>query len=90
MDSPFADRPERPPSTSSAVYGLKISSDVNVPDGTQVWMQGREVVDVTTDDRAKFFAMFGLMRIPTLHADGVLLSVADFASFKASAKDAWP
>lgn len=65
------------------VGGLKISSSNLVPDGTQVWLKGREVVDITTNERAAFWAMFGLMRIPTLEADSVVLSVDDFESFTA-------
>lgn len=69
-----------------AMGGLNIRSSKLVPDGTQVWLKGREVVDVTSNDRAAFFAMFGLMRIPTLHADGVVLSVDDFENFTAEMK----
>lgn len=65
------------------IGGLNISSSKLVPDGTQVWLKGREVVDITTNERAAFWAMFGLMRIPTLEADSVVLSVDDFESFTA-------
>lgn len=65
--------------------GLKISSSPGIPDGTQIWMRGLEVVDITTNERSAFFAMFGLMRVPSAHADGVMLSIADFAAFEASA-----
>lgn len=70
------------------IGSLKISANSLVPDGTQIWMQGREVVDVTTKERAAFYAMFGLMRIPTLHADGVVLSTADYDAFVAQAPKA--
>ena len=66
--------------------GLKISANSLVPNGTQIWMQGREVVDVTTHKQAAFYAMFGLMRIPTLNADGVMMSPADFEAFTAQAQ----
>lgn len=69
---------------------LKVSASAMVPDGTQIWTQGKEVVSVTTNERAAFFAMFGLMRIPTLHADGVVLSTADFEAFEASAQTGKP
>lgn len=72
------------------IGSLKISASSHVPDGTQIWMQGREVVDVTTNKRAAFYAMFGLMRVPTLHADGVVLSVADYDAFVAQAPKARP
>lgn len=72
------------------VGAIKVSSSKLVPDGTQIWLQGKEVVDVTTNERAAFYAMFGLMRIPSLHADGVVLSVADFEAFEASAKQVSP
>lgn len=65
------------------IGGLNISSSKLVPDGTQVWLKGREVVDITTNERAAFWAMFGLMRIPSLEADSVVLSVDDFESFTA-------
>lgn len=65
------------------IGGLKISSSRLVPDGTQIWTKGREVVDVTTNERTAFFAMFGLMKVPPLHADGVVLSTTDFESFTA-------
>lgn len=63
------------------IGGLKISGSKLVPDGTQIWTKGRDVVDITTNERAAFLAMFGLMRVPCLHADGVVLSSADFESF---------
>lgn len=69
---------------------LKISASAHVPDGTQVWMQGREVVDITTHEQAAFYAMFGLMRVPSLAADGVVLSTADYQAFAVSAKRATP
>lgn len=65
---------------------IKVSSSELVPNGTQVWLHGTEVVDVTTNERAAFFAMFGLMQIPAPHVDGVVLSTADFEAFEASAR----
>lgn len=72
------------------IGALKISASANVPNGTQIWMQGREVVDVTTHQQAAFYAMFGLMRVPSMMADGVVLSTADFEAFEASAQKVNP
>jgi hypothetical protein len=64
---------------------LTVVSSPHVPDGTQVWMKGREVLDVTTSERARFIAMFGLMQVPTRGADTVMLSTADYDALKAAA-----
>ncbi|UXN70945.1 hypothetical protein N8A98_07080 [Devosia neptuniae] len=68
------------------IGALRISSNKLVPDGTQIWLQGKEVVDVTTQERSAFYAMFGLMRVPSLKADGVMLSPADYEGFTATIK----
>lgn len=54
------------------------ASDV-VPDGTQVWLDRLgNVLDVTTDVQAKFWAMFGVMRVSDLTAHHVMLSRKDY------------
>ena len=66
-------------------YGsLTVEGNPGVPDGTQVWLIGNDVVDITNDDRAKFLAMFGLMAVPHERADRVLLSVSDYEHLKAN------
>ena len=53
-------------------------------------MRGQEVLDITTDERAKFLAMFGLMKMPTTKATKVLLSPEDYEALIAAAKPAPP
>jgi hypothetical protein len=67
---------------------LKVEASELVPDGTQVWLDGQDhVVDVTTDSRAKFLSMFGLMQVPPIKADKVLISTSDYEAMVQSAKD---
>lgn len=59
---------------------LSVRADNNVPNDTQVWMRDNEVLDITTSSRARFMAMFGLMQVPDLKANKVLLSSEDYAA----------
>ena len=64
---------------------LTVVGSQYVKDGTQIWMKGAEVLDITTTERAAFFAMFGLMQVPVRHADKVMISQHDYDALKAKA-----
>lgn len=56
-----------------------------VKDGTQVWMKGRDVIAITTDERSKFLGLFGLAAEAPRRANGVVISPDDFEAIKAAA-----
>lgn len=70
---------------------LQVVEDPVVKDGTQVWLDSNGyVLDITTNERARFYAMFGLMQVPAREAKKVLLSPADYADLIANIPDAVP
>lgn len=63
---------------------MQVEGNKLVRNGMQIWMRGDEVLGITTDERAKFFAMFGLMKVPNPHATKVMISLEDYEAMIAA------
>ena len=73
------------PTLLTPVAGFTVEASSLLPDGTIVWMRGRDVVAWTNKARADFLALFGFREIPKPSAGitGIMVSTADYAALAA-------